>query len=58
MLQSEIPEKWRAQALSAVRHSDYEQDPVSSCYFREQDYCYIEDDANDGEFFMLVEILC
>jgi hypothetical protein len=46
--QSEIPEKWRTRALSEVRVSS-PQDQVSSCYFREQDFCYIEGDANQGK---------
>lgn len=25
------------------------EDQISSCYFREQDFCYIEDDANHGQ---------
>lgn len=47
MFQTEIPEKWRAKALSEVRHDTID-DGVSGCYFREQDYCYIEDDATHG----------
>lgn len=73
MGQSEIPEKWRAQALSEVRVSEAgvsmmiwfdswleakrpgqsanrQADPISSCYYREQDFCYIEDDATPGGF--------
>ena len=35
-----------------MRMSEY--DPVSSCYFREQDFCYISDDAtNEGEYIDL-----
>ncbi|KAL7425183.1 endoplasmic oxidoreductin-1 [Cryptotrichosporon argae] len=45
--ESEIPDKWRAQALSEVRVSSPEDNGVSSCYFREQDFCYIEDDTTD-----------
>ncbi|RSH93337.1 hypothetical protein EHS25_007691 [Saitozyma podzolica] len=51
--ESEIPEKWRAQALSEVQVST-EDDGISSCYFREQDYCYIEDDATqEGQYIDL-----
>ncbi|ORX37674.1 endoplasmic reticulum Oxidoreductin 1-domain-containing protein [Kockovaella imperatae] len=51
--ESEIPEKWRARALSEVRHSSTT-DGVSGCYFREQDFCYIEDDATqDGQYIDL-----
>ena len=52
--QSEIPEKWRAKALSAVRMPTDEDDGISSCYFREQDFCYIEDDATqNGQYIDL-----
>ena len=46
----DIPEKWRAKALGRVRMSDEEDDEegVMGCYFREQDFCYIEDDATDS----------
>ncbi|KAK4686050.1 hypothetical protein P7C73_g4084, partial [Tremellales sp. Uapishka_1] len=52
--ESEIPEKWRAKALSEVKVSNIESDGIQSCYFREQDFCYIEDDATeDGQYIDL-----
>lgn len=52
--EDDIPEKWRTQSLSAVRKSGDISGGVSGCYFREQDFCYIEDDATpDGEYIDL-----
>ncbi|ODN74499.1 hypothetical protein L202_06879 [Cryptococcus amylolentus CBS 6039] len=49
--ESEIPEKWRAAALSEVRVSGSEDEGVSGCYFKEQDFCYVEDDADfNGQY--------
>ncbi|KIR31652.1 endoplasmic oxidoreductin 1 [Cryptococcus deuterogattii MMRL2647] len=50
MDENEIPEKWRARALSEVKVSS-EDEGVSSCYFKEQDFCYVEDDADaNGQY--------
>ncbi|KAK8849724.1 hypothetical protein IAR55_005059 [Kwoniella newhampshirensis] len=46
--EDEIPEKWRAAALSAVKVSSADGEGVSSCYFKEQDFCYVEDDADQN----------
>nr|XP_031858427.1 uncharacterized protein CI109_006190 [Kwoniella shandongensis]KAA5525499.1 hypothetical protein CI109_006190 [Kwoniella shandongensis] len=46
--EDEIPEKWRAAALSAVSVSPSDAEGVSSCYFKEQDFCYVEDDADQN----------
>lgn len=51
--ESDIPEKWRAKALSAVQTGDM-QGGVSGCYFRDDDFCFIEDDAtNEGQYIDL-----
>ncbi|WVN86378.1 uncharacterized protein L203_101542 [Cryptococcus depauperatus CBS 7841] len=44
--ENEIPEKWRVKALSEVRISPAEEAGISSCYFKEQDFCHVEDDAD------------
>lgn len=46
--QSEIPEKWRAKALGQI-HTSSMDEGISSCYFRDDDFCHIEDDATPGE---------
>ncbi|WWC92854.1 uncharacterized protein L201_007815 [Kwoniella dendrophila CBS 6074] len=46
--EEDIPEKWRAKALSEVRVSSPNDEGVSSCYFKEQDFCYVEDDADQN----------
>lgn len=51
--QSQIPEKWRAQALGQVRHTS-EEDGISSCYFRDDDFCHIEDDATPGAYDLML----
>ncbi|RXK36590.1 endoplasmic oxidoreductin 1 [Tremella mesenterica] len=51
--ESQIPEKWRRQALSEVSvvPPDEGEGSVGGCYFREQDFCYIEDDATqEGQY--------
>lgn len=53
MDESAIPEKWRAKALSEVKTTDM-QGGVSGCYFRDDDFCFIEDDATpDGQYIDL-----
>lgn len=52
--EDDIPEKWRSKSLSEVRKSGDISGGVSGCYFREQDFCYIEDDATpEGEYIDL-----
>lgn len=46
-LQADIPEKWRASSLGQVRTSTI-LDGVSGCYFRDDDFCFMEDDATLG----------
>ncbi|WRT69753.1 uncharacterized protein IL334_006744 [Kwoniella shivajii] len=46
--EDDIPEKWRARALSEVRVSSPGDEGVSGCYFKEQDFCYVEDDADQN----------
>nr|XP_019043494.1 endoplasmic oxidoreductin 1 [Kwoniella bestiolae CBS 10118]OCF22424.1 endoplasmic oxidoreductin 1 [Kwoniella bestiolae CBS 10118] len=51
--EDDIPEKWRAKALSEVQVSSAEVS-VSGCYFKEQDFCYVEDDADqNGQYIDL-----
>lgn len=53
--ESEVPEKWRTKALSEVRVTDIN-DGVSGCYFRDDDFCFIEDDATpEGQYIDLIE---
>ncbi|WVQ78971.1 hypothetical protein IAT38_001063 [Cryptococcus sp. DSM 104549] len=50
--ENEIPEKWRAKALSQVEASSINGEGVSSCYFKEQDFCYVEDDGDDNGHYV------
>lgn len=54
MDESDIPEKWRAKALSEVKTTEDMQGGVSGCYFRDDDFCFIEDDATpEGQYIDL-----
>jgi hypothetical protein len=46
--EADVPEKWRTAALSEVVLSDVNEG-VNGCYFRDDDFCFIEDDATPGE---------
>ncbi|OCF35197.1 endoplasmic oxidoreductin 1 [Kwoniella heveanensis BCC8398] len=46
--EEDIPEKWRAKALSEINTSAAHDEGVSGCYFKEQDFCYVEDDADQN----------
>ncbi|WWC65901.1 uncharacterized protein I303_108523 [Kwoniella dejecticola CBS 10117] len=46
--EEDIPEKWRQKALSEIKVSSAENEGVSGCYFKEQDFCYVEDDADQN----------
>jgi hypothetical protein len=46
---AEIPEKWRARALSEVHLPDaQEAEGMAGCYFRNDDFCATDDDASPG----------
>ncbi|OCF61821.1 endoplasmic oxidoreductin 1 [Kwoniella mangroviensis CBS 10435] len=52
--EDDIPEKWRAKALSEIKVSSAGDEGVSGCYFKEQDFCYVEDDADqNGQYIDL-----
>ncbi|CAK9781862.1 endoplasmic oxidoreductin [Cutaneotrichosporon oleaginosum] len=47
--EADIPEKWRARALSEVHLPDaQEAEGMSGCYFRNDDFCATDDDASPG----------
>jgi len=52
--ESEIPEKWRAAALSKVElPPEEERTPLPGCYYRDSDYCFL-DDMTEGDYVDLV----
>ncbi|KAF8200701.1 hypothetical protein BJ912DRAFT_946857 [Pholiota molesta] len=51
--ESDIPEKWRAKALSEVDPSSIDKrHSLPGCYYRDSDFCFI-DDNTEGEYFDL-----
>ncbi|GMK56213.1 hypothetical protein CspeluHIS016_0300530 [Cutaneotrichosporon spelunceum] len=53
--EADVPEKWRSAALSAVVTTDMNEG-VNGCYFRDDDFCFIEDDATpEGQYIDLIE---
>ncbi|CAK9782912.1 unnamed protein product [Cutaneotrichosporon oleaginosum] len=53
--EADVPEKWRTAALSEVVLTDVNEG-VNGCYFRDDDFCFIEDDATpDGQYIDLIE---
>ncbi|KZT26702.1 endoplasmic oxidoreductin [Neolentinus lepideus HHB14362 ss-1] len=51
--ESEIPEKWRAAALSKVELPSSEQrQSLPGCYYRDSDYCFL-DDMTEGDYIDL-----
>ncbi|TFK54179.1 endoplasmic oxidoreductin [Heliocybe sulcata] len=51
--ESEIPEKWRAAALSKVElPSEEQRETLPGCYYRDSDYCYL-DDMTEGDYIDL-----
>ncbi|KDQ21603.1 hypothetical protein BOTBODRAFT_50204 [Botryobasidium botryosum FD-172 SS1] len=53
--ESQVPEKWRAAALSQVQTTSEEQrKSFPGCYYRDSDFCFFDDDGNtDGEYLDL-----
>ncbi|KAG1737692.1 hypothetical protein EDB19DRAFT_1717337 [Suillus lakei] len=48
--ESEIPEKWRAAALSKIELPPLEERvPLPGCYYRDSDFCFL-DDMTEGEY--------
>lgn len=48
--ESEIPEKWRAAALSKIELPPLEERvPLPGCYYRDADFCFL-DDMTEGEY--------
>lgn len=42
--ESEIPERWRAAALSKIESSSLEKrNSLPGCYYRDSDFCYLDD---------------
>ncbi|BEI80945.1 hypothetical protein CcaverHIS002_0201050 [Cutaneotrichosporon cavernicola] len=53
--EADVPEKWRGAALSAVVTTDMNEG-VNGCYFRDDDFCFIQDDATpEGQYIDLIE---
>ncbi|KAF8904497.1 hypothetical protein CPB84DRAFT_1845438 [Gymnopilus junonius] len=51
--ESDVPEKWRAKALSKVDPSSVDQrHSLPGCYYRDSDFCFL-DDNTEGEYFDL-----
>lgn len=51
--ESEIPERWRAAALSKIESSSLEKrNSLPGCYYRDSDFCYLDDMT--GEYFMVI----
>lgn len=54
--ESEIPEKWRAAALSKIDLPPPDQRiQLPGCYYRDSDFCFL-DDLTEGEYFDLAAI--
>jgi len=52
--ESEIPEKWRAEALSKVElPSEEQRNSLPGCYYRDSDFCFL-DDMTEGDYVDLV----
>lgn len=51
--ESDIPEKWRAEALSKVDPASIDKrHELPGCYYRDSDYCFL-DDNTEGDYFDL-----
>ncbi|KAF9568061.1 endoplasmic oxidoreductin [Agrocybe pediades] len=51
--EKDVPEKWRAKALSKVDPSSIEaRHSLPGCYYRDSDFCFL-DDNTEGEYFDL-----
>ncbi|PPQ62937.1 hypothetical protein CVT24_006177 [Panaeolus cyanescens] len=51
--ESDVPEKWRAKALSQVDPSSIEKrHSLPGCYYRDSDFCFL-DDNTEGDYFDL-----
>ncbi|KAF9049942.1 hypothetical protein BJ165DRAFT_1455149 [Panaeolus papilionaceus] len=51
--ESDVPEKWRAKALSQVDPPSIEErHSLPGCYYRDSDFCFL-DDNTEGEYFDL-----
>ncbi|KAJ7346838.1 hypothetical protein DFH08DRAFT_203690 [Mycena albidolilacea] len=51
--ESEIPEKWRASALSRLPGSNLDdRHELPGCYYRDSDFCFL-DDHTEGDYFDL-----
>ncbi|KDR75235.1 hypothetical protein GALMADRAFT_249218 [Galerina marginata CBS 339.88] len=51
--ESDVPEKWRAKALSKVDPSSMDQrHSLPGCYYRDSDFCFL-DDNTEGDYFDL-----
>ncbi|CAE6478025.1 unnamed protein product [Rhizoctonia solani] len=50
--ESEVPEMWRAAALSKVQGlSEESRQSFPGCYYRDSDFCFLDDEAtSDGEY--------
>ncbi|KAJ3972099.1 endoplasmic reticulum Oxidoreductin 1-domain-containing protein [Lentinula raphanica] len=53
--ESEIPEEWRTKTLSKVAPVDETYHQVDGCYYRDSDFCFLED-PQLGEYYDLTTI--
>lgn len=53
--ESDIPEKWRAKALSRVDPLKDDRHNLPGCYYRDSDFCFL-DDNTEGDYFDLSQI--
>ncbi|KAF8517649.1 endoplasmic oxidoreductin [Gautieria morchelliformis] len=54
--ESEIPPAWRAAALSKVEVPTEEQrSALPGCYYRDSDFCFLDDEAAEGDYIDLTE---
>jgi len=52
--ESEIPQRWRAEALSKVElPSQQQRNSMPGCYYRDSDFCFL-DDMTEGDYVDLV----
>lgn len=54
--ESDVPEKWRAAALSQIEQPPSDKRTrLPGCYYRDSDFCFL-DDMTEGEYFDLTQV--
>ncbi|KAJ7925012.1 hypothetical protein B0H13DRAFT_1977211 [Mycena leptocephala] len=54
--ESEIPEKWRASALSRLEGKVDDRHELPGCYYRDSDFCFLDDNTGKGDYYDLTLI--